>query len=256
MQNIINSNLSISIITATWNCFETITDCLDSVASQTYKNYEHIVVDGGSSDGTVEVLNMNREKLAVFISEPDLGIYDALNKGIAQSSGNIIGFLHADDFYGDVKSLENIAEIFKDPSVCGVYGDLQYVSKSNINKIVRQWRSSSFNPNKLRWGWMPPHPTLYVRRDWYMGLGRFDINYHISADYFSILSMFSNEKFKSVYIPRVLVKMRTGGESNKSLKNLFLKSREDLNALRRSGVGGIWSLFAKNISKISQFFNI
>jgi len=253
IENVKISDLKISIITATFNSVETIDDCLSSVSSQTYLNREHIVIDGDSLDGTLEVLRSRNNAISVLISEPDKGIYDALNKGIMHITGDIVGFLHADDIYENENILSRIAEAFTDPTVSAVYGDLQYVQKEDLNKVVRRWNSSPFNVSQLAKGWMPPHPTLYVRSEWYKRLGGFDTNYKISADYYSILELFTQVGFKSKYIPEVFVKMRLGGVSNRSFKNIYLKSCEDMNALRRTGVGGIGTLFYKNFRKIIQF---
>lgn len=250
------NNLTISIITATFNSAATVEDCLASVAAQTYPFRQHVVIDGASTDNTMSILTANIGQLAVLKSEPDSGIYDALNKGLAMARGDVVGFMHADDVYADLDVLTKIASIFSDPSICAVYGDLQYVSKTNIAKVIRHWRSTPFSPRRLAWGWMPPHPTLYVRRTWYEKIGLFDTEYQISADYLSILKLFSNVYFRSVYLPEVLVKMRLGGASNKSLKNLLRKSSEDLRALRKTGVGafgGFGALFWKNLSKLGQF---
>ncbi len=245
--------VKISVVTATWNCADTVGDCLSSVAAQTYKNREHVVIDGASTDDTLKVLKAHENELAVLVTEKDSGIYDALNKGIARSTGEVVGFLHADDIYGDPEVLARIAAAFSDPDVCAVYGDLLYVRKSDVSQVVRHWVSSPFSLGRLKWGWMPAHPTLYVRREWYSRIGGFDTRYRISADYFSVLSLFSLPGFNSVYLPAVFVKMRLGGASNKSLRNILRKSREDLDALRRSGVGGLGALVWKNISKVRQF---
>lgn len=250
------SSPTISVITATWNCADTISECLESVISQTYPYREHLVLDGGSTDGTVAILRKYSQHLAVLRSESDNGIYDALNKGIVLSRGDVVGFLHADDLYASPNVLAQIAKAFENPSLCAVYGDLQYVSKFNTLQVVRQWRSCAFTPQSLAWGWMPPHPTLYVRRNWYERIGGFDTRYRIAADYLSILQMFSQPDFQTMYLPRVLIKMRLGGVSNKSLKNLLRKSAEDLRALRSTGVGalgGIGALVWKNLSKVTQF---
>lgn len=229
-------------------------DSLDSVARQSYAEKEHLLIDGASSDGTLDILRARRDQLSVLLSEPDKGIYDALNKGIARASGDVVGFLHADDLYAHPDVLTEVAAAFDaDPAVCAVYGDLQYVRKENVAEVVRHWKSSPFTPRRLAWGWMPPHPTLYVRREWYERIGGFDIRYRIAADYFSILGFFSQPAFKAVYLPQVMVKMRLGGASNRSLKNLIRKSREDYDALRRAGVGGVGALGWKNLSKLSQF---
>lgn len=248
-----NSGVLISVVTATWNCEETIRDCLESVSLQDYKNVEHVVVDGASVDGTLSILRENKGRIGVLISEPDRGIYDALNKGIFRSTGDVVGFLHADDIYSSPDVLTRVANAFSDPAVCAVYGDLLYVRRDDINQVVRRWVSSPFTLKRLKWGWMPAHPTLYVRREWYSRIGGFDPRYRISADYFSILSLFCLPGFKAVYLPKVFVKMRLGGASNKSIRNIIRKTREDWDALRRSGVGGVGALAWKNLSKIGQF---
>lgn len=203
------------------------------------------------------MLQSNRDGLAVLVSEPDFGIYDALNKGIERSSGDIVGFLHADDLYAYPDVLAHIAAAFEeDTSICAVYGDLQYVRREDTSAVVRHWKSSPFSAKQLAWGWMPPHPTLYVRREWYERIGGLDTRYRIAADYYSILQMFSDPAFKAVYLPEVLIKMRLGGASNRSIKSIVRKSREDWDALRRTNVGalgGVGALFWKNFSKLTQF---
>jgi len=248
------AEVRISVITATWNSAPTIEACIKSVASQVGVHREHLIIDGHSTDGTMDLVRQHAEGIDVCISEPDRGIYDALNKGMRLASGDVVGFLHSDDVYASTETLQKIAHAFRDPGVCAVYGDLQYVDRGDLTKVVRHWKSSRFEVENLRRGWMPPHPTLYVRREWYEKIGGFDLKYRIAADYFSVLSLFSLAGFQSFYIPEVLVKMRVGGVSNRSLRNLLLKSNEDLDALRRSGVGGVRTLFLKNFSKIRQFF--
>ena len=250
------TGVKISLVTATWNCAATVADCLASVAGQSYANREHVLIDGASRDDTLRVLQAHREQLAVLVSEPDRGIYDALNKGIARASGDVVGFLHADDVFAGPDVLARVAAVFADPTVSAVYGDLEYVRKDDVSQVVRHWQSSPFSRRRLEWGWMPPHPTLYVRREWYERIGGFDARYRIAADYFSILCMFSQPDFKAVYLPEVLVKMRLGGASNRSLKAIIRKSSEDWRALRESRVGalgGVGALIWKNLSKLSQF---
>lgn len=249
-----STEIKISVITATWNSELTIDACIQSVASQVGVHREHLIIDGASSDGTMDAVRRYGPLIDVCVSEPDGGIYDALNKGIRLASGDVIGFLHSDDVYAGTGTLQKIAHVFADPAVCAVYGDLEYVDKEDLTKVVRHWKSSRFDADDLRKGWMPPHPTLYIRREWYEKIGGFDLKYRISADYFSVLKLFTMPDFLSIYIPEVLVKMRVGGVSNRSLRNLIIKSREDLDALHRSGVGGAKALFYKNFSKIQQFF--
>jgi glycosyltransferase involved in cell wall biosynthesis len=235
----------------------TVADCLASVDAQTYTQREHLVIDGASRDGTVEILLAHQDKLAVWLSEPDRGIYDALNKGISRATGDVVGFLHADDLYAHPNVLSDVAAAFQaDSAICAVYGDLQYVRKADTSEVVRHWKSSSFSLQRMAWGWMPPHPTLYVRREWYERIGGFDTRYRIAADYFSVLQLFSQPGFNAVHLPEVLVKMRLGGASNRSLKAIVQKSREDWDALRRTRVGafgGLGALVWKNLSKLGQF---
>ncbi len=251
------SEILISIVTATWNCEKTLPDCFRSMAYQKYLNKEHIVIDGASTDETVNIIMRHADQVAIFITENDHGIYDALNKGVQRATGDVVGFLHADDFYASNDVLTKIANAFSDPSVCAVYGDLEYVSQSDTNNVIRRWKSRLFTRRDLNWGWMPAHPTLYVRREWYSKIGGFNTNYKISADYLSILEMFLQPRFNAVYIPEVLVKMRLGGASNKSFKSLVRKTKEDWQALRSCGfslVNATRAIAWKNLSKLVQFF--
>jgi glycosyltransferase len=246
----------ISIVTATWQCAATVGDCLRSVASQTWASREHVVIDGGSRDGTLDLLQRHRDGLSALVSEPDGGLYDALNKGIARCSGEVVGFLHADDVYADDAVLARVADCFADRAVDVVYGDLQYVRRDDTTRVVRHWRSSAFTPRRLAWGWMPPHPTLFVRRRSYAQIGGFDTSYRIAADYDFILRLFSQPGLRAVHLPQVLVKMRVGGASNRSLGNILRKSAEDWRALRRTPVGafgGLGALAWKNLGKLGQF---
>jgi glycosyltransferase involved in cell wall biosynthesis len=246
----------ISVVTATRNCLDSIRDCIESVASQSWSSRQHIVVDGASTDGTLAVLQTYRHQLAALHSAPDNGIYDALNKGIALSTGEIVGFLHADDVYASPNTLARIAACFQDPSVCAVYGDLQYVKRDNLSQTVRHWKTRPYSATRLAWGWMPPHPTLYVRREWYQRIGGFDTSFRIAADYLSIRRLFSDPAFHALYIPEVLVSMRLGGMSNKSIRNIVRKSAEDWRVLRETrggSLGGVGALVWKNLSKLGQF---
>lgn len=231
-------------------------DCLASVAGQTWPHRQHVVVDGASTDGTLDVLQAHRQQLAVLHSAPDRGIYDALNKGLALATGDVVGFLHADDLYAHPQVLQHVAQAFANPAVCAVYGDLQYVRQHDTTKVVRHWQSSPATPNRLAWGWMPPHPTLYVRRSWYQRIGGFNTQYRIAADYLSILQLFSQPGFQAVYLPEVLVTMRLGGASNRSFKAVLRKTAEDWRALRETRVGalgGVGALVWKNLGKVGQF---
>jgi glycosyltransferase involved in cell wall biosynthesis len=246
--------IKISIITAVYNRAEFISDAVCSLQNQTWPNTEHVVIDGASTDETLNVLHKCLDKDAVLISESDDGMYHAINKGIALCSGDIVGLLHSDDFYADEFVLELVAKAFTNPEVQAVYGDLDYVAQKNTLNIIRCWRSGDYNPEKLKCGWMPPHPTLFLRRSVFERWGVFDTNFKISADYDAVLRYFSKGKIRPLYIPRVLIKMRLGGKSNQSLSKIWLKTREDYIALRRNEVGGLWTLLNKNFSKITQFW--
>lgn len=246
--------LKISIITATFNRVDTVAEALASVAGQTWPQVEHIVIDGASTDGTLQVIEAQRDRLAVLVSEPDGGIYDALNKGYARSSGDVIGLMHSDDFYADERVLERVALAFADSAVDGVYGDLDYVARADPARIIRRWRSGTYQRSRLAHGWMPPHPTLFLRRSVIEQWGGFDTSFRIAADYDAMLRYLARGNIRLAYIPEVLVKMRVGGESNRSLSRILRKSREDYTALRRNEVGGLGALVLKNLSKVRQFF--
>jgi glycosyltransferase len=245
--------LKISIISAVYNNSEHLEACFSSVFSQSYPNIEYIVVDGGSTDGSVDIIRKYEHKISQWISEPDRGIYDALNKGIAMASGDVIGFLHSDDLFNSSGTIQNIAETFEKTDCDATYGNLEYVSRNNPGQVIRFWKSSPFKFELLKTGWMPPHPTLFVKRKWYGEKGTFRTDFRISADYDLILRLFSDSRFKSSYIDQVITRMRTGGASNRSLKNIYVKSKEDYIALRQTKVGGFGTLFLKNAQKILQF---
>lgn len=215
-------------------------------------------MDGASTDETLSILRAHPHPARIVVSEPDGGIYDALNKGIAQASGEIIGFLHADDVLADHEVLADIVAAFGDPKVCAVYGDLQYVSRANLDRTIRHWRAGRFSADKLFAGWMPPHPTLYLRKSIYEEFGVFDCSYRIAADYeFMLRILMRLPADRVAYIDRTLVKMRQGGASNKSPLAFAQKSLEDWRALRAAGFG-LWAaaraLAQKNLGKLSQFW--
>jgi len=249
----VSRSVKISIVTATRNCAATVADCLESIDAQSYADREHVIIDRASTDATLAVICDQPVDIDLLVSVPDLGFYDALNKGIERSTGDVVGFLGADDLYADADVLARIAAAFQDPSVCAAYGDLQYVARGNSAQVLRDWRSSRHNQGQLLRGWMPPHPTLYVRRQWYQRTRGFDTQYRIAANYHSVLKLFSQAGFKAEYLQSVLVKVRVDSVRPKSLRDLILKSSEDLDALHRTRVGSLGSLFHKNFSKIRQF---
>lgn len=245
--------LTISVVTAVFNRADTVAEALASVRAQRGPAVEHIVIDGGSTDGTLPLLRARQGDIATLVSEPDQGIYDALNKGVRLATGDVVGFLHADDLFESPQSLARVAAAFEDPAVDAVYGDLVYVRKTNPACVVRYWSAGPFEQGCLEKGWMPPHPTFYVRRSVYERCGLFDTRFRISADYESILRILGRDGVKSAYLPEVLVRMRLGGVSNRSLRSMLLKSREDYAAMRINGIGGVGALLRKNFVKLPQF---
>jgi len=244
---------SISVITAVFNARDTIADALDSVLAQTHPGVQSVVIDGGSTDGTGEILERYRTRLATLVVEPDKGIYDALNKGIRAATGDVVGFLHADDVFASPDALSQVAAAFDDPRVDAVYGDLVYVSRDDVRRVIRHWRAGDWTPGSLRRGWMPPHPTFYVRRAVYERLGAFDLRYGIAADYDCMLRFLAVAQIRTAYVPATLVRMRVGGVSNRSLQNIIRKSREDYRIVRSHAVGGWWTIVTKNLRKVGQF---
>ena len=246
------ATLKVSIITAVFNRCETISKAINSVQAQQYPNISHVIVDGGSTDGTMDIVNESCASNQIVISEPDNGIYDALNKGIRLADGDIIGLVHSDDLFYDDMVISDVVTAFSDPDVQLVYGDLVYVEESDVTKVVRKWISGRFVTDKLRMGWMPPHPTVFIRKSVFDQFGVYDTSFKISADYDAMLRFFQSGIY-SAYIPRVLVKMRMGGVSNRGFKNILTKMREDYRVIRKANVGGVGTLVLKNVSKIRQF---
>lgn len=245
--------MKVSIITAVYNNSESIQDSINSVNGQTYTDIEHIIIDGGSSDGTIDIIEKNRTKSSIFVSEPDNGIYDALNKGVRLASGDIIGFMHSDDIFSSGSVIQCIVDEMLKSHCDMVYGNLQYVKKDAPHTVIRNWESGEFTIDKLKWGWMPPHPTVYLKKEVYKRFGLFDTSFRIAADYDFMLRILRNNDLSVRYIPEVFVKMRVGGESN-SVLNYKKKWTEDLKAMQKNDIGGILPLAWKNISKLVQFF--
>ena len=231
-------------------------DCLDSVAAQSYGNIEHIVIDGASNDGTLSLLNSKRNNLAVVVSEPDDGIYDAMNKGINLAKGDIVGFLNSDDFYINDQVISNVEKIFTDdPSLEACYADLIYVDRKNTSKTIRYFKSREFVSGLFSRGWCPPHPTFFVRRSVYEKFGLFNLNYRIASDVDLMMRFLEIYKIKTQYIPQTWVKMRLGGTTNRNLKNIWIQNQEILSSFRKEGlhVNVISFFIHKVISRSMQF---
>lgn len=239
--------MKISVITVTYNSAKTIADTLNSVASQTYSNIEHIVVDGASTDATLALVRNHRNQNIRLVSEPDKGIYDAMNKGLALATGEVVGFLNSDDYYADSLVLEKIAAVFQDESVEASYADLVYVSQDN-SCVVRYWRSKPFASGDFAKGWCPAHPTFYVRKLVIQHLGLFDQSFKAGVDVEFMMRYLERGQVRAVYIPHTLVRMRLGGASNQSWKNVLLQNREIFAALRKNGIP--FSVFRFVVNKV------
>lgn len=245
--------MTISIITATYNSAATIRDTLDCVSSQTYQDIEHIIVDGRSTDKTLDIVAAYPH-VAKIHSEKDNGIYDAMNKGVGMATGDIIGILNSDDMYTDELVLQKVAEAFADPNVMTVYADLQYVDQDNPEKIIRTWKTGNFNKKRFYYGWMPPHPTFFVRKEVYEQVGLFNTSLRSAADYELMLRVLVKYGMSVAYIPHVIVRMRTGGMSNASLRNRLLANREDRMAWKINGLQPyFFTLYMKPLRKIPQY---
>jgi len=245
----------ITVITVCLNSAQTIRETLASVASQSYDHLEHIIIDGSSRDGTIEIVRSWRRHPVRCISEPDRGIFDAMNKGLELATGDIVGMLNSDDVYYDADILKKVAEIMSDPDVDACYADLIYVAKSQPNKIVRFWKSCPFAPGLFATGWVPPHPTFFARRRLYDRFGLFDLNYSLAADYELMARFLEKFKIHAVYVPQIFVKMRQGGVSNKNLSNIIKQNLEIYKALKKNNVPFFLPKFflMKLMTKIKQY---
>ena len=246
--------MKITIITVAYNSAATIADTLQSVAEQTHPDIEHIVIDGLSKDTTLAIVRAHGAHVSRLVSERDSGIYNAMNKGLRLATGDLIGFLNADDMFAHRDVVASIARAAQhDPAADAVYGDIVYVRADRPDQVLRYWRSGEFTRSKLRFGWMPPHPAFYVRAAKLSEIGPFDDQLRIAADYDFVLRSLARPNARAAYVRDVLVRMRAGGASNRSLKAMLQKSREDLWVLKRNGIGGWPTLICKNLRKLPQF---
>ena len=242
----------VSVITIVFNNRDRIESSITSVLKQTCKNIEYLIIDGGSTDGTVDIIKKYQDKISYWVSEPDKGIYDGMNKGIAAAKGDIIGFLNSDDVYADDEVIGTVIETIAKETVDSCYGDLTYVGKDG--HVVRKWKSGDFSRNRFKKGWMPPHPTFFVKREMYQQYGGFNTNFLIAADYELMLRMLYRFGISTTYIPKVLVNMRTGGKSNKSLSNIVKANIECYHAWKVNGLNPNPGTFVlKPLSKIFQY---
>ena len=245
--------MKISIITATYNSAATVKDTLTCIRQQDHPDIEHIIVDGASTDKTAEIVR-SFPHVAKWVSEKDKGIYDAMNKGIGLATGDVIGILNSDDIYTGPSVLSAVARAFADPSVMTAYADLQYVHPDDLDKVIRTWKTGSFEKRNFYFGWMPPHPTFFVRKEVYEQAGLFNISLRSAADYEIMLRILLKYAMPAHYIPGVMVKMRAGGMSNASLWNRLRANKEDRLAWKLNGLRPyFFTLYMKPLRKIPQF---
>lgn len=245
--------MKVSIITVSFNSENTIRDTICSVLNQTYKNIEYIIVDGNSNDNTLNIVRSYKNKIAHIVSEPDEGIYDAMNKGIKLATGDIIGILNSDDLYAGEEVIETVVNFFQEKNVESVYGDIMYVDFHDLNKVVRFWKSNEYNRKLFYFGWHPPHPAFFVKREVYEKYGNFRTDLKIASDYEIMLRFLFKNKISTSYLKRVLVKMRIGGESNKNFKNILKANIECLKSWKINGfVMPYYIFFTKPFWKLSQ----
>jgi len=228
--------MKVSIITACFNSIATIEHTIQSVYNQDYQDIEHIVIDGESTDGTIDIVKEYQAKLGQFISEPDKGVYDAMNKGIKLASGEIIGFLNSDDFYTDNAVISDVVTTLKEEGVDAVYGNVTMVSKNNVNKVVRRFSSKKFHPGKFAYGYMPAHPTFFARRELYDKQGGFKSEYKISADFELLMRFMLKDNISCKYMDRDMVTMRLGGLTSSSLYNYYILNKEIIKACKENQV--------------------
>lgn len=247
--------VKITIITVSYNSATTIADTLKSISNQSYPHIEYIVVDGSSTDHTLDVIRLYGERITHLISEPDAGIYDAMNKGVVLATGDIIGILNADDVYADADILAIVAEHFECDELDALLGDVAFFRPEAPGKLIRRYDSGRFSPKRIAWGWMPAHPALFLRRSIYEDVGLFRTDYRIAGDFEFIARAFGSGKLRHRHVPKILVKMRLGGISTGGLRNTMLLNREVLRACRENDIKtNMFKVLSKYPAKALEFF--
>jgi glycosyltransferase len=246
--------MKVSIITVTMNSEKYLSDCINSVRRQNYRDIEHIIIDGKSTDGTLNIIHQNLNHITYWISETDRGMYDAINKGLEMATGDVVGILNSDDMFATADAVKSIVDCFETTGTDSVYGDLVYVDACNTQKILRYWKGVSYKRSRFRYGWMPAHPTFYMRRELIDQYGIYENHYYTAADYEFMARYLFLHKVSSRYIDTMLVKMRSGGISNENLKSRLRANRRDFLAMRKNKIP--FSFFVsilKPLIKLPQF---
>jgi glycosyltransferase involved in cell wall biosynthesis len=246
--------MKISIITIAYNSAETIEGTIKSVVSQTHPDIEYIIIDGGSKDSTMDIVRSYESSIGIIVSEPDKGIYDAMNKGVNLATGDIIGILNSDDYYADENVIKDVHQRFVEDGSDGLYSDLVYVNREAPEKIVRYWKAGDYEPGLFKKGWMPPHPTFFVKRKCYEAFGTYSLELRSAADYELMLRFIHKHQISLSYLNRITAHMRLGGQSNVTLKNRIRANKEDRLAWKMNGLEpGKLTLLRKPLSKLTQF---
>ena len=247
--------VKVSIITVCFNSEKTIRNTIKSVLNQNYPNIEYIIIDGGSQDNTLSTIESYHRSITKIVSEKDNGMYDALNKGIDLSTGDLIGILHSDDIFYSNDVVNNIVKKIKISKTDSIYGDLDYVDEYNLNKVIRKWKSGTYNQRKLLFGWMPPHPTFFIKKEIFNKYGKYDLSFGTASDYELMVRILYKYKISCEYLPNVITKMRMGGLSNMSISNRINAHLQDWRAWKINDISNfpIWVLL-KPIRKIPQYF--
>lgn len=247
--------MKISIITPSFNSEKTIEETIKSVLSQTYNDIEYLIIDGGSRDRTLEIVDKYKDKISKIVSEPDKGIYDGMNKGIKLATGEIVGILNSDDLYFDESVIENVMKVFKENKIDCLWGDLVYF-KDDPNKFIRVWKGGNYKPGIFKTGWVPPHPTFFVKKEIYEKYGYFRLDFPVAADYELMLRFLEKYRVKGYYLPKFLVKMRAGGNANK-LKNIIKGNLECIRAWKVNGLKmPFYTPFFRILRRIPQILKI
>lgn len=248
--------MKISIITATYNSASTIVSCVTSVNEQSHQDIEHIIIDGASKDNTIKIINSIPNRVLKIITEPDKGIYDAMNKGIKLATGDIVGLLNSDDLYTDNDVIKKIITLFETTSADCFYADLYYVNKDNTDQIVRHWRTREYISGAFKKGWHPAHPTFFVRREVYEKYGLFNLRFTLAADFELMLRLLERYKITAFYLPEPIVRMRLGGATGKNIQNIIKQNIECYKAFKQNGikVSPLYPLY-RLLPKLKQFFH-
>ncbi|WP_242695909.1 glycosyltransferase family 2 protein [Desertivirga brevis] len=249
--------MKISIVTVTYNAERFLANCIESVVSQRHPNIEYIIIDGASTDSTLQIISRFNDQIAKIVTEKDKGMYDALNKGIKMATGDVVGLLNSDDFFPNNDVVGKIAQAFEGSNADILYGDLWYVDQTDTNKALRKWKSKPYQHGMFQRGWMPAHPTFYAKRELFELYGYYRLDMGSAADYELMIRFMHKNKLKSVYLPELMVKMRAGGMSNSSVEARMKANRADLEAMKMNGIKyPKLAAFLKPLRKIPQFLKL